>query len=399
MRVVVVGVGAVGWRVAAQLSLRHEVVVVDVDESVLSELSEFADVDVVVGDGSRPSVLVSAGVGRADYLVAATHDDTTNIVICVVGKSLAPGVRTVARVKSIDYFMMWGRGGRVAGIDLMVTATPLVARAVADVIEYPGLRSLTELVRDVVIGEAVEEPSKHGRVWVGEVAGRRVVIGARREVLAAFRRSRPRRAVLVGASPTNKILAPILAKRGLRTYIIEPDRARAEEVAKEVSDAVVLVGNPFDEVFWRRERLAEGSAVITSLGSDDSTLYASLLAKHLGASRVFAIAHRGSSIPIYEEAGVIAYSPEEMVAEKIIVSLKGSDIVGTAGTIPGIQAIAVRVHPGTALAGKTPSQLPYLVPAIIRGGELLITTPETRIEPGDTAIILTQKESLGELEI
>ena len=399
MRVVVVGAGAVGWRVDVQLSLRHEVIVVDVNESVLSELSEFADVDVVVGDGARPSVLLGAGVGRADYLVAATHDDTTNIVICVVGKSLAPGVKTVARVKSVDYFMMWGRGGRVAGIDLMVTATPLVARAIADVIEYPGLRSLSELVRDVVIGVAVEEPDVHDSVWVGEVSGHRVVIGVRKNVLAAFSRAHPRRAVLVGASPANKILAPILAKKGVQTYLIEPDRVRAEEAAKELRDATVLSGNPFDEVFWRRERLAEGSTVIASLGSDHRTLYAALMAKHLGASRVFAIAHRGTSIPIYEEAGVIAYSPEDMVAEKIIISLQGSDIVGTAGTVPGIQAIAVRVHPGTALAGKAVKELPYLVPAIIREGELIITDPNTRIEPGDTAIVLTEKERFGELEI
>ena len=399
MRVVVVGAGAVGWRVATQLSLRHEVVVVDVSESVLRELSEFADVDVVVGDGSRPSVLLGAGVGGADYLIAATHDDTTNIVICVVGKALAPGVRTVARVKSVDYFMMWGRGGRVAGIDLMVTATPLVARAVADVIEYPGLRSISELVRDVVIGEAIENPIRHRDIWVSEVFGRRVVIGVRRDVLAAFRRSRPRRAVLVGASPANKTLAPLLAKRGVRTYLVEPDRVKAEEVARELTGTTVLSGNPFDEVFWRRERIAEGSTVIASLGSDDRTLYAALIAKHLGASRVFAMVHKGSSIPIYEEAGVIAYSPEDMVAEKIIVSLQGSDIVGTAGTVPGIQAIAVRVHPGTVLAGKAPKELPYLLPAIIRGGEFIITMPDTRIEPGDIAIILTRKERLGELEI
>ena len=396
---VVVGAGAVGWRVAAQLSLRHEVVVVDVDESVLSELSEFADVEVVVGDGSRPSVLLGAGVGRADYLVAATHDDAVNIVVCVIGKSLAPGVRTVARVKSVDYFIMWGRGGRVAGIDLMVTATPLVARAVADVVEYPGLRSLTELVRDVVVAEAVEPVKGGGRVWVGEFGGRTIVVGVRRAVLSSLTRARPRRAVLVGASPANKILASILPKRGIRTYLIEPDRAVAEDVAKELREATVIAGDPFDEVFWRKERLADGSVIIASLGTDDRTLYAALLTKHLGAERVFALAHKGASIPIYEEAGIIAHSPEDMVAEKIIVSLKGSDIVGTAGLVPGIQAIAVRVHPGTPLAGKAVGELPYPVPAIIRAGEFMTTTPETRIEAGDTAIILIEKEGLGELEI
>lgn len=55
--------------------------------------------------------------------------------------------------KSVDHFMMWGKGGRAKGIDLMVTATPLIAGAIADAINYPGLGSLSKLLRVVAIGE------------------------------------------------------------------------------------------------------------------------------------------------------------------------------------------------------------------------------------------------------
>lgn len=396
---IVVGIGAVGWRVATQLSLRHEVVAVDVDEAVLSALAEFADVSTVVGDGSRPSVLLSAGVSRADYLIAATHDDTANIVICVVSKSISPGTRTIARVKSVDYFMMWSGGGRVAGIDLMVTATPLVAKTIADVIEYPGLKSMAELVGDVVVGESSTEPVRSRGIWMGEVTGRTVVLGTRKDVQSSFKKIKPRRVVLVGYSPANKILASVIAKKGISTYLIEPDRAKAEEAAKELTDVTVIAGNPFEEVFWRRERLAEDSTVVASLGVDEKTLYASLLTKHMGAAKVFAIARKGASIPIFEEAGIIAYSPEDMVAEKIIVSIQGSDIAGTVGIIPGVQAIAIKVHPKTALSGKILKDLPYTIPAVIRAGKLLFTNQETEIEPGDIAIVLVEKERLGELQL
>ena len=87
MRVIVVGAGRTGKRVAEHLSKNHDVVVVDRDEEAIAEVSHL-DVLTVVGDATLPETLEEAEVEKADYLIATTEDDTTNIVVCALGKTL-----------------------------------------------------------------------------------------------------------------------------------------------------------------------------------------------------------------------------------------------------------------------------------------------------------------------
>ena len=53
----------------------------------------------IVGDGCDPMVLASAGVTRADVVVADTGDDEDNLVVCLVTKKQSKA-RCIARVNN-----------------------------------------------------------------------------------------------------------------------------------------------------------------------------------------------------------------------------------------------------------------------------------------------------------
>ena len=97
MKIVVLGVGAVGSTLAKLLSQEdNDVVVVDEDPQQLSSLEEDADIRAVHGKASHPNVLVKADIKSADMVVAVTGSDETNIVACLISKVLSKSIKTIA---------------------------------------------------------------------------------------------------------------------------------------------------------------------------------------------------------------------------------------------------------------------------------------------------------------
>lgn len=94
MRVVVVGGGKVGGYLARQLhDTGHAVTVTEADERQAQRLAEDSPAIVIRGDGTDIETLRSADVGRADWLIAVTGQDETNLVACELGTTL--GARRV----------------------------------------------------------------------------------------------------------------------------------------------------------------------------------------------------------------------------------------------------------------------------------------------------------------
>ncbi|WP_297497863.1 NAD-binding protein [Thermococcus sp.] len=135
MKVIVVGAGRVGRRVAEHLSKRYDVTVVDIRGELIEELQYFLDVLTVEGDATLPETLEGAGVEEADYIIATTNNDNVNIIVCSLAKTLS-NPKTIARVKNMDYLHVWGRGREALGVDLMVCAAPLVARSIMNVVDH-----------------------------------------------------------------------------------------------------------------------------------------------------------------------------------------------------------------------------------------------------------------------
>ena len=106
MNIVILGAGAVGSTLAdllAKESELNDVTVVDSNISHLDEVEEHADIKTVLGHCSHPNILVKAGIEEADIVVAVTGSDETNLVACLISKTLRNGIRTIARIRDTYY--------------------------------------------------------------------------------------------------------------------------------------------------------------------------------------------------------------------------------------------------------------------------------------------------------
>ena len=104
MKVIICGAGQVGWQIARHLANeKNDVTIVDNDQNLVDRATNTLDVKGVSGFASYPNILGSAGAEDADMIIAATHSDEVNMVICQVAHSIFDIPRKIARLRSQSY--------------------------------------------------------------------------------------------------------------------------------------------------------------------------------------------------------------------------------------------------------------------------------------------------------
>ena len=104
MKIIIVGLGKVGKKLAERLSLEkeHSITVVDLKQSVLADTVNSYDVMGITGSGASIEILEEAGIKKADILIAVTNSDELNLLTCFIARKLSP-VSTIARVRNPEY--------------------------------------------------------------------------------------------------------------------------------------------------------------------------------------------------------------------------------------------------------------------------------------------------------
>lgn len=81
LKIVIIGVGEIGYDLASILSQeKHDVVVIDRDKDALEKVTESLDVLCYEGNATSAKDLADAGVKDADILIAVTSIDEVNMI-------------------------------------------------------------------------------------------------------------------------------------------------------------------------------------------------------------------------------------------------------------------------------------------------------------------------------
>ena len=103
MRIIVVGCGKVGCTIVESLlSEGHEIVAMDNDPDVVSELSNIYDVMTICGSGTDSDALLEAGADNCELLIAVTGSDEFNMLSCFLAKRMGTA-HTIARIRGPEY--------------------------------------------------------------------------------------------------------------------------------------------------------------------------------------------------------------------------------------------------------------------------------------------------------
>ena len=144
MRVIIVGCGRVGARVAAELDQRGEhVIVIDTNPRAFNRLPQSFKGETVRGNGTDEDVMRTAGAEQADVLMTLTQGDNRNALAAQLGKHTFGVPRVIAKIND----PLRGEAYRALGLeticrtiilgDALVTAALEGAEATNGFVEPP----------------------------------------------------------------------------------------------------------------------------------------------------------------------------------------------------------------------------------------------------------------------
>ncbi len=154
-RVMIIGGGLVGSRLAELLDKTIDVRLIEKHEPVAQELShKLKNAEVLKGDGSDSDVLVEAGLLDMDTFITATGENETNIMSCVLAKHLMTSQDTqlngkqtskqrkcIALVNKEDYVVL----ASTMGTDLALNKKILASNEIMKFIRRGELLSVAHL--------------------------------------------------------------------------------------------------------------------------------------------------------------------------------------------------------------------------------------------------------------
>ncbi len=178
MRIMIVGGGSVGGRLAEILvKEKNEVVVIEKEEKIAEALGERLDALVLYGDATDRKILKDGNIEKCDAFFALTADDKTNLMVCEVAKSFKVPV-IVARVNDISNEPIFME----LGITAAINTTTAAILAFKKVIDEPEKHLINYVAggKAVVFERAVQKKSKIVDKKIGSLKNRFVISGVYR---------------------------------------------------------------------------------------------------------------------------------------------------------------------------------------------------------------------------
>jgi trk system potassium uptake protein len=144
MFVIIVGGGKTGSQLAqGLLEEGHQIRIIEGRDSVVERLKEeLPEEMILVGDGSSPAVLESAGVDHAQVLAAVTGEDETNLVICTLARLEFNVPRVIGRVNNPKNAWLFTPQ---MGVDVALNQADILAKLIKEEMSLGDMMTLLKL--------------------------------------------------------------------------------------------------------------------------------------------------------------------------------------------------------------------------------------------------------------
>ena len=321
MNIIICGAGRVGFTIAKVLSEQnHSITVIDQFSEDIQKINEDLDVRAIVGKATYPSVLEKANAAEADMIIAVTRNDEINMLICQIAYSIFNIQKKIARIRSKDYLNP--KFSKVYNkenlpIDVIISPEIEIAKSIQRKLEAPGaldnvtfaqnkIRLLEILVTErcslvnIPLNELTKKFPKLEANILGVIRNDKFVIMKKNDVMNkddkayVIINSEQMQQTLQAFGHEEKISTKILIIGGgnigfnlaknieqsfesARIKIIEKDKSRAEMIANELNNSIVINGNGLDENVLTEANLEEIETVIALTNDDEDNLMACVL--------------------------------------------------------------------------------------------------------------------------
>jgi len=455
MNIIICGAGRVGFTIAKQLSEQgHSITVIDPSSEDIQKIDDTLDVKAIVGKGTYPSILEKANAAETDMIIAVTRNDEINMVICQIAFSIFKIPKKIARIRSQDYLNPKFRGvynKENLPIDVIISPEIEIAKSIQRKLEAPGaldsvpfaenkirlleilinencnlinikLNDLTKKYPNLeanVIGIIREDkfiiPKKTDEVKINDKIY--VIINSSQmpETLEAFGHTEKisKKILIVGGGNIGFNLAKNLEENldSARVKIIEKNKDRAEFLANELNNTIVINGDGLDEEVLTEANLEEAETVLALTNDDEDNLMVSVLVEKFAKDemdvddkRTMALINKPNYSLLQNSLKIDDLIDPRMNTVSSILKHVHKGTIETAYTIMNgeYEVIEAEIIETSELINKElkNSNLPeeIRIGAILRDDKVIIPRSDFVFQKEDKVVFLAKKDSISVVE-
>ncbi|MBD1134650.1 Trk system potassium transporter TrkA [Pelagibacterales bacterium SAG-MED48] len=455
MNIIICGAGRVGFTIAKQLSEQgHSITVIDQSSEDIQKIDEALDVKAIVGKATYPSILEKANATEADMIIAVTRNDEINMVICQIAFSIFNIPKKIARIRSQDYLNP--KFTRVYNkenlpIDVIISPEIEIAKSIQRKLEAPGtldsvpfadnkIRLLEILINDncnlinIQLNELTKKYPNLDANIIGIIRDDKFLIPKKNddikkndkiyviinssqmaETLEAFGHNEKisKKILIVGGGNIGFNLAKNLEETldSARVKIVEKDKDRAEFLANELNNTIVINGNGLDEEVLMEANLEEAETVLALTNDDEDNLMVSVLVekfaqdeKTIEDKRTMALINKPNYSLLQNSLKIDDLIDPRMNTVSSILKHIHKGTIETAYTIMNgeYEVIEAEIIETSELINKElkNSNLPeeIRIGAILREDKVIIPRSNFVFQKEDRVVFLAKKDSISVVE-
>ena len=448
MNIIICGAGRVGFSICSQLSKQgHSVTVIDKNGSDIQKINDTQDAKGIVGIATYPSVLEKADAKNADMIIAVTRNDETNMIVCQIAHSLFKIPRKIARIRSKEFLKPIWKGlftKENLPIDIIISPEFEVAKSLYRKLEAPGaidnipfaddlvrlleiqidekcpivntaLSKLSDIFSDLdanVLGvlrndkflilKKSDKLIKDDKAYIltnSKQVDRTLSIFGKDEKFA-------KTILIIGAGNIGLDLAKILEENenSPRIKIIEKNSERAEFIANELNEAIVIKGDGLDENLLKEINIEEIDTVLSLTDDDEVNIMSALLSKKKGIKRTISIANSSNYALLQSSLKLDDIVDPRMTTVSTILKHVHKGKIESVYTLDNgdYEVIEAKILESSELLNisLTKADIPegIKIGLIVRGKEVIVPKKDTVFSLNDKVILLSSRENLPKVE-
>ena len=455
MNIIICGAGRVGFTIAKLLSEQsHSITVIDQSSEDIQKINDSLDVKAIVGKATYPSILEKANASETDMIIAVTRNDEINMLICQIAFSIFKIPKKIARIRSQDYLNP--KFTRVYSkenlpIDVIISPEIEIAKSIQRKLEAPGaldsvpfadnkIRLLEILIKDgcksidIKFNELAKKypkldaniiginrddkffiPKKTDSVKKNDKIYIIINSSQMSETLESFGHLEKisKKILIIGGGNIGFNLAKNIEEtlETVRVKIIEKDKDRAEYLAKELNDSIVINGNGLDEETLNEANLDEAETVLALTNDDEDNLMVSVLVekftkdkKEIDEKRTMALINKPNYSLLQSSLKIDDLIDPRMNTVSSILKHVHKGTIENAYTISNgeYEVIEAEIIETSELINKEikNSNFPeeIRIGAILRDKKVIIPRSDFVFQKNDRVVFITKKESISFVE-
>ncbi len=447
MKIIIAGCGKIGSAVIESLAGEgNDVVAVDKDNAVITELTNVYDIMGVCGNAADCDTLTEAGVSDCGLFVAMTESDELNMLSCFIARKMG-AENTIARIRNPEYNDD-SLGFLRQHLELSMAINPErgAAQEIYNILKFPsalkietfsrrnleliefGLsdesalcgKSLTEirkkydaqfLICCVQRGEEVFIPNGNFVLEAGDKIGLTASMSEMQKLMKMLKslKKSAKDVIVLGGSKTAFYLAQLLENSGTRVKIIEQDEARCRELTEELPFATIIRGNGTEQELLMEEGLESCDAFVALTGFDEENILLSIFASIHNVPKTVVKVNRDELAAMARnmKLGSIV-SPKEITSNilmqyaRALNNSSGSSVETLYQLFNGkAEALEFKVAAESKLTGVPLRELRLkpniLIAGIMRGRRTIIPSGSDMLTAGDRVVVISSKNRLNDI--